>query len=193
MSETEWFIQRLLVLYCFRGLSSCHNTVKDRKQIVGSTEWGMRDWKEKGWISSGSLACAIADEHSWNVFEELGWHPAKRLRERGTSRKQSERGRESEVESRTERSTSRQRDWALVKQTDHIQISILWHFALLPSDLYRCPPGTLHAPGQQPTPWLSPAGSTSSSNITRRWVRTESVAFFYSNSDFSSFSVRSGV
>lgn len=132
MTETKWIIQRLLVLYFFRGFSSCHKTVKDRKQIVGSIEWGMRDWKEKGWISSGSLACVIVDEHSWNVFEELGWHPAKRMRERGTSRKQSERGRENEVESRTETSTSRQRDWALVKQTDRIQISILWHFAFIP-------------------------------------------------------------
>lgn len=132
MAETQWVIQRLLVLYFFRGLSSCPTTVKDIKQIVGSIEWGMRDWKEKGWISSGSLACVIADEHSWNVFEELGWHPAKRMGERGKSRKQSERGRESEVESRTETSTSRQRDWALVKQTDRIQISILWHFALIP-------------------------------------------------------------
>ncbi len=91
--------------------------------------------KERDCISSGSLACAIADEHSWSLFWGAGLTSCQHNeRERGTSRKQSEREREreSEVESRTERSTSRQRDWALVEQTDCIQSSILWHSAPTP-------------------------------------------------------------
>lgn len=182
------------LIFFFRGLSSCHRTLKDRKQIVGSIERGMRDWRERGWISSGSLACAIADEHSWNVFEELGWHPAKRMRERGTSRKQSERGRESEAESGAERSTSRLRDWALVKQTDRIQISILWHFALIPdlSPRLTCTAALRH------TTRSGPKADTmiKSSWFYVKFKYNEKVSLysaFYYFFDFSSFSLRSGV
>jgi len=198
VAETEWIIQRLLVLYFFKGLSSCHKIVKDRKQIVGSIEWGMRDWKEKGWISSGSLACAIADEHSWNVFEELGWHPAKRTREREaqaeSKARQGERARERAGRNEAQAERGIELWWS--RPTAYRSPSsgiLLWYWTSRPVWPVPLPPGTLHAPGQQPTPWLSPAGSMSSSNITKRWVRTESVAFFYFNWDFSVFSVRSGV
>ncbi len=125
-----------------------------------------------------------------------------RERERGTSRKQRERERKrerervSEVESRTETSTSRQRIelwWSRPTAFRSPSSGILHrHRTSRPVWPVSLPLGTLHAPGQQPTPWLSPAGSLSSSNITRRWVST--VAFFcFSSNLSSSFTLWSGV
>ncbi len=142
---TKWIIQRLLALYFLRGLSSCHKTIKDRKQIVGRIESGTRDWKERDCISSGSLACAIADEHSWSLFEELGWHPANTTRER-----------EAQAESKArerEREWGREQDGKKHKQTEglssggadrlHSELHPLAFCTdtgpLAPPDLYRCP------------------------------------------------------
>lgn len=141
---TEWIIQRLLVLYFFSGLSSCHKTLKDRKQIVGSIKQGMkrlkRDRLDILWLSG---MC------------HRRWTQLKRIWRAGlTSCQENERERHKQKAKRErERERGRERDRKKHKQTEGLSSgeadrphSDLHPLAfctdtgpLAPSDLYRCP------------------------------------------------------
>lgn len=140
---TKWIIQRLLALYFLRGLSSCHKTIKDRKQIVGRIEWERESEKRETayplalWHVPSPMNTAEAYLKSWADILPT------QERERGTSRKQSER----------EREWGREQDGKKHKQTEGLSSggadrlhSDLHPLAfctdtgpLAPPDLYRCP------------------------------------------------------